>query len=107
MISNKNAVKELAKINHPDSGLYISGKCESDLSGVRLTDGSTLSFTFDDVLAKKKELEKQYADNEYQRKRLEEYNAIGFGEQLDMIYHDIDGWKAKIKAVKDKYPKPT
>lgn len=55
---------------------------------------------------KKKELEKQYADNEYQRKRLEEYNAIGLGEQLDMIYHDIDAWKAKIKAVKDKYPKP-
>jgi hypothetical protein len=27
-------------------------------------------------------------------------------EQLDQIYHDIDGWKAKIKAVKDKYPKP-
>jgi len=52
------------------------------------------------------ELEKQYADNEYQRKRLEEYNAIGIGEQLDMIYHDIDGWKARIKSVKDKFPKP-
>ena len=58
------------------------------------------------IQAKLKELEKQYADNEYQRKRLEEYNAIGLGEQLDMIYHDMDGWKAKIKAVKDKYPKP-
>ena len=52
------------------------------------------------------ELKKQYADNEYKRKRLEEYNIIGIGEQLDMIYHDMDGWKAKIKAVKDKYPKP-
>ena len=59
------------------------------------------------IQAKLKELEKQYADNEYQRKRLEEYNAIGLGEQLDMIYHDMDGWKAKIKAVKDKFPKPT
>ena len=59
------------------------------------------------IQAKLKELEKQYADNEYQRKRLEEYNAIGLGEQLDMIYHDMDGWKAKIKAVKDKYPKPS
>ena len=38
------------------------------------------------IQAKLKELEKQYADNEYQRKRLEEYNAIGIGEQLDMIY---------------------
>ena len=106
MITYIEAIRELAKVHHPNSGVYTSGKCESDLSGVRLTDGSTLSFTFDDVLAKKKELEKQYEDNEYQRKRLEEYNAIGFGEQLDMIYHDIDGWKAKIKSIKDKFPKP-
>lgn len=27
-------------------------------------------------------------------------------EQLDTLYHKgIDGWKAKVKAVKDKYPK--
>ena len=58
MITNNDAVRELAKINHPSSGLYISGESESDLSGVRLTDGSTLSFTFDDVLAKKTELQK-------------------------------------------------
>ena len=57
MITNIKAVRELATINHPGSGLYISGKCESDLSGVSLTDGSTLSFTFDDVLAKKTELQ--------------------------------------------------
>jgi len=57
MITNRDAVIELAKINHPNSGVYISGKCESDLSGVTLTDGSTLSFTFDDVLAKKTELQ--------------------------------------------------
>ena len=57
MITNKVAVMELAKIHHSNSGLYISGKCESDLSGVRLTDGSTLSFTFEDVLTKKKEME--------------------------------------------------
>jgi len=26
--------------------------------------------------------------------------------QLDDIYHNgIDGWKASIKAIKDKYPK--
>lgn len=57
MITNKDAVLELAKIHHPVSGVYISGKCESDLSGVTLTDGSTLSFSFDDVLAKKTELQ--------------------------------------------------
>tara|TARA_R110002153_G_scaffold20905_1_gene70553 strand:- start:167 stop:484 length:318 start_codon:yes stop_codon:yes gene_type:complete len=26
-------------------------------------------------------------------------------EQLDMIYHDIDNWKAKIKEIKDANPK--
>jgi len=27
------------------------------------------------------------------------------GEQLDEIYHDIDAWRTRIKAIKDKYPK--
>ena len=57
MINNIDAVRELAKINHPNIGLYISGKCQSDLAGVTLMDGSTLSFTFDDVFAKKTELQ--------------------------------------------------
>jgi len=25
--------------------------------------------------------------------------------QLDEIYHDFDGWKARIKSIKEKYPK--
>ena len=104
MITHIQAIRELAKVHHPNSGVYTSGKCESDLSGVKLTDGSTLSFTFDDVLAKKKKLEKQYADNQYQRDRAVAYDPIP--EQLDQIYHDMDGWKKRIKAVKDKYPKP-
>ena len=30
-----------------------------------------------------------------------------FASQLDDIYHNgIDGWKATIKTIKDKYPKP-
>ena len=39
------------------------------------------------------------------RQRLKEYNAIGLKEQLDMIYHNIDAWKAEIKKVKDAHPK--
>ena len=35
-----------------------------------------------------------------------EYPPIG--DQLDVIYHKgIDEWKETIKAVKDKYPKPS
>ena len=61
-------------------------------------------FTWSQVSAKKAELQTAYDNNEYQRKRAAEYPAIV--DQLDEIYHNgIDGWKTKIKAVKDKYPK--
>ena len=51
------------------------------------------------------ELQADYDSKKYQRDRAVAYDPIR--EQLDQIYHDMDGWKAKIKAVKDKYPKPT
>ena len=57
------------------------------------------------IQAKLKELKADYDAKQYQRDRAIAYDPIP--EQLDQIYHDIDGWKAKIKAVKDKYTKPT
>jgi len=48
--------------------------------------------------------QKKIDDTYYKVQRSESYDPIP--EQLDQIYHSIDGWKAKIKAVKDKYPKP-
>ena len=40
----------------------------------------------------------------YKSKRRAEYPD--YATQLDDIYHNgIDGWKATIKAIKDKYPK--
>ena len=40
----------------------------------------------------------------YKSKRKAEYPD--YATQLDDIYHNgIDGWKATIKAIKDKYPK--
>ena len=46
------------------------------------------------------------AANEYKEKRKAEYPAIE--DQLDTIYHSgVAGWKTKIKAIKDKYPKPS
>ena len=43
-------------------------------------------------------------NNSYKSKRRAEFPSIA--DQLDDIYHNgIDGWKATIKAVKDKYPK--
>ena len=41
----------------------------------------------------------------YKSQRKAEYPSVV--DQLDNIYHNgIDGWKATIKAIKDKYPKP-
>ena len=43
-------------------------------------------------------------NNSYKSKRRAEYPNTE--DQLDDIYHNgIDGWKASIKAIKDKYPK--
>ena len=43
-------------------------------------------------------------NDSYRSKRREEYPD--YATQLDDIYHNgIDGWKASIKAIKDKYPK--
>ena len=50
-----------------------------------------------DILAKQTELA-------YINKRTAEYPSIK--DQLDDLYHNgIDGWKASIKVIKDKYPK--
>ena len=43
-------------------------------------------------------------NDSYKSKRRAEYP--NYASQLDDIYHNgIDGWKATIKAIKDKYPK--
>ena len=43
-------------------------------------------------------------NDSYKSKRREEFPSVV--DQLDDIYHNgIDGWKATIKATKDKYPK--
>jgi hypothetical protein len=43
--------------------------------------------------------------NTYKYQRAAEYPSIA--DQLDTLYHSgLDAWKAEIKTVKDKYPKP-
>ena len=42
----------------------------------------------------------------YAKRRKEEYPSIE--EQLDILYHEgYDAWKAKIKEIKDAFPKPS
>ena len=74
---------------------------ENGVETVTYEDGVT---PIDEALvdAKVKELE---AIQAYQSKRRAEYPPLE--EQLDKIYHSgVNAWKADIKAIKDKYPKP-
>lgn len=49
----------------------------------------------------------QQAINDCYVNRAKSYQELGnWQEQLDMIYHDFDGWKQKISDIKTKYPKP-
>ena len=57
------------------------------------------------VKSKMEELQADYDSKKYQRDRAVAYDPIP--EQLDQIYHDMDGWKKRIKSVKDKFPKPS
>jgi len=57
-----------------------------------------------DIKAKQAELQTDYDNKEYQRKRAAEYPSIK--DQLDDMYNNgFDAWKATIKTTKDKYPK--
>jgi hypothetical protein len=74
---------------------HVTGTPENETYLYKLSDDGVVSPT-DAGIA--------FETNQYQRDRAVAYDPIS--EQLDQIYHDMDGWKAKIKAVKDKYPKP-
>jgi len=97
-------IKAILKIN-PNAEVSVSG---NDINSIVWENGTTpISVT--DIQAKITELENEYNNNAYQRNRASEYPSIE--EQLDLQYHDqINGttkWKDKIKAIKDKYPKPS
>ena len=76
-----------------------------DSKGAFDKDGKEVTIDAVKVAAARKSIDDAYAALEYQRKRKEEYPS--WEDQLDKIYHSgIDAWKADIKAIKDKYPKP-
>ena len=76
-----------------------------DAAGAFDKDGKQVSLSSAKITAARKVLDDAYAAKEYQRKRAAEYPS--WEDQLDKIYwNGIDAWKADIKAIKDKYPKP-
>ena len=76
-----------------------------DSAGAFDKDGKQVSLSSAKITAARKAIDDAYAATEYQRKRAAEYPS--WEDQLDKIYwNGIDAWKADIKAIKDKYPKP-
>ena len=76
-----------------------------DSRGAFDKDGNKVELDSAKVAAARKAIDDAWAATEYQRQRRAEYPS--WEDQLDKIYHSgIDAWKADIKAIKDKYPKP-
>ena len=76
----------------------------NDVNQITWVDGNPTSITTTQIETKLAELMTTYNNIKYQRDRESEYPSIV--DQLDELYHNgIDGWKAKIKTIKDKYPK--
>ena len=68
-------------------------------------DGNKVEIDDAKIAEEVKRLQAEYDSKKYQRDRAVAYPS--YADQLDTIYHQgIDAWKAEIKAVKDKYPKP-
>ena len=76
-----------------------------DETGAFDKDGKSVTLEQSKIDAARATIDAEYAALEYSRNRAAEYPSVV--AQLDLIYHSgIDAWKAKIKATKDKYPKP-
>ena len=76
-----------------------------DSAGAFDKDGKSVTLDDTKVAAARKSIDDALTATKYQRDREAEYPT--WQNQLDKIYHSgIDAWKADIKAIKDKYPKP-
>ena len=68
-------------------------------------DNNTVTVEQSNIDSARTTLNTEAAAVKYKTDRANEYPSVV--DQLDDIYHNgIDGWKATIKATKDKYPKP-
>lgn len=81
-----------------DAQVSCSGE---DINTLEWHDGNPTKITNQQILDKQSEL--QTLEDVYDNRR-KEYGTIV--DQLDEIYHSgLDVWKARISAIKTKYPK--
>ena len=77
-----------------------------DGTGAFDKDGKPITLEQSKIDAARTTLDAEAAAIAYQGQRQAEYPPIE--DQLDTIYHSgVAGWKTTIKAIKDKYPKPS
>ena len=72
----------------------------------KLVDGVKIQLTPEEETQRDTEEAEALAEqqaNAHKAPRRKEYGSIE--DQLDEIFKDIDAWKARIQAIKDKYPK--
>lgn len=69
-------------------------------------EGSTISRpSKSKVMSIVSEYEEYLESKKYIKLRRSEYPS--FEDQMDILFNEgYDGWKSRIKAIKDKYPKP-
>ena len=75
-------------------------------TGVFKEDGTKIEVEQSKIDEARTTIDSEYAALEYSRNRAAEYPSLV--DQLDDIYHNgVAAWKTTIKAIKDKYPKPS
>ena len=86
---------------------YPEATCVDDFTGGAFKeDGTPITLVQSEIDAARAALDSEAAALAYQGQRKAEYPSIE--DQLDTIYHSgVAGWKTTIKAIKDKYPKPS
>lgn len=73
----------------------------------KMVDGETIELTEEENnqrIADGEAAQAEWDASAWLRGRQEEYGS--WPDQLDEMFHDFDAWKARIQAVKNKYPKP-
>ena len=84
---------------------YPNALTIDDGTGAFDKDGKSITLEQSKIDAARTTLGAEAAAVAFKDQRKAEYPSIE--DQLDTIYHSgVAGWKTKIKAIKDKYPKP-
>ena len=92
-----NTLQTILKIN-PNAKVSITKK-QNEEEVIEWLDG-TAEISQADIDAKKSEF--AYVEA---RERAYLVELGGWDKQLEMIFDDFDGWKAKVQAIKDANPK--